>query len=89
MSTVQNIVVLVGNLTSISAVVIITVIGSLLKAEKFIFGITQRVHVVDEKIRSIINQHGDEVYLDKIAKFGYRYAIIMFLILVTDWPLPL
>jgi hypothetical protein len=46
MSTVQNIVVLVGNLTSISAVVIITVIGSLLKAEKFIFGITLRGYML-------------------------------------------
>ena len=90
LSTGQNIVLLMGNLTSISVGAIITIIGSLLKPEQFNFGITrQRIHVVDEKIRSMIKQDSDEVYLDKIAKFGYRYAIIISLILVVAWPLPL
>lgn len=90
LSTGQNIVLLMGNLTSISVGAIVTIIGSLLKPEQFNFGITrQRIHVVDEKIRSMIKQDSDEVYLEKIAKFGYRYAILISLILVVAWPLPL
>jgi SSS family transporter len=90
MSTGQNIPLLIGNLTSISVGAVVAVTGSLLKPERFNFGITrQRIHVVDEKIRSIIRQDSDRVYLSKIARFGYRYAIFISLILVVVWPLPL
>lgn len=90
MSTGQNIPLLVGNLTSISIGAIVTIAGSLLKPERFNFGITrQKIHLVDERIRSMIKQDSDELYLQKIAKFGYRYAIIISLTLVVAWPLPL
>lgn len=90
MSTGQNIPLLVGNLTSISIGAIATIVGSLLKPERFNFSITrQRIHLVDERIRSMIKQDSDELYLQKIAKFGYTYAIIISLTLVVAWPLPL
>jgi urea-proton symporter len=90
MSTGQNIPLLVGNLTSISIGAIVTIAGSLLKPERFNFSITrQKIHLVDERIRSMIKQDSDELYLQKIAKFGYRYAIIISLTLVVAWPLPL
>jgi SSS family transporter len=89
-STGQNIPLLMGNLTSISTGAIVTITGTLVRPEKFNFLITrQKIHVVDEKIRSMIRQDSDQAYLSKIARFGYRYAIIISLILVVAWPLPL
>jgi SSS family transporter len=90
MSTGANIPLLLGNLISISVGAIVTITGSIIRPERFNFGITrQKIHVVDEKIRSMIRQDSDPAYLDKIARFGYKYAIIISLILVVAWPLPL
>jgi hypothetical protein len=90
MSTGQNIPHLVGNLISISIDAIVTVTGSIIRPERFNFGITrQKIHVVDEKIRSMIMQDGDQAYLAKIPRYGYRYAIVISLILVVAWPLRL
>jgi SSS family transporter len=90
MSTGANIPLLLGNLISISVGAIVTITGSIIRPERFNFGITrQKIHVVDEKIRSMIRQDSDPAYLDKIARFGYKYAIVISLILVVAWPLPL
>jgi len=49
----------------------------------------QKTLVVDDKIRSIIEQDSDESFLKSAAKFSYRYAVALALILVVVWPLPL
>jgi nucleotide-binding universal stress UspA family protein len=90
MSTGQNIPLLLGNVISISVGAIVTITGSIIRPERFNFGITrQKIHVVDEKIRSMIRQDSDQASLANMARFGYRYAIVISLILVVAWPLPL
>jgi nucleotide-binding universal stress UspA family protein len=49
----------------------------------------QRIVVVDEKIRSIIEKDSDDYILKGIAQFSYKYAIAISIILVIIWPLPL
>jgi urea-proton symporter len=89
-STGKNIPLLVGNVVSISTGGAITIAGSLLKPDKFNFKVMkQKILVVDDKIRSIIEQDSDERFLKSAAKFSYRYAVALALILVVVWPLPL
>jgi len=89
-STGKNIPLLVGNVVSISTGGAIAIAGSLLKPDKFNFKVMkQRILVVDDKIRSIIEQDSDESFLKSAAKFSYRYAVALALILVVVWPLPL
>jgi SSS family transporter len=89
-STGKNIPLLVGNVVSISTGGAIAIAGSLLKPDKFNFRVMkQKILVVDDKIRSIIEQDSDERFLKSAAKFSYRYAVALALILVVVWPLPL
>jgi SSS family transporter len=89
-STGKNIPLLVGNVVSISTGGAIAIAGSLLKPDKFNFKVMkQKILVVDDKIRSIIEQDSDERFLKSAAKFSYRYAVALALILVVVWPLPL
>jgi urea-proton symporter len=89
-STGKNIPLLVGNVVSISTGGAISIAGSLLKPDKFNFKVMkQKILVVDDKIRSIIEQDSDESFLKSAAKFSYRYAVALALILVVVWPLPL
>jgi SSS family transporter len=89
-STGKNIPLLVGNVVSISTGGAIAIAGSLLKPDKFNFKVMkQRILVVDDKIRSIIEQDSDESFLKSAAKFSYRYAVALALVLVVVWPLPL
>jgi urea-proton symporter len=90
LSTGKNIPLLVGNVVSISTGGAIAIAGSLLKPDKFNFKVMkQKILVVDDKIRSIIEQDSDESFLKSAAKFSYRYAVALALILVVVWPLPL
>ncbi len=89
-STGQNIPLLVGNVVSISTGAAISLIGSILKPDNFNFNVMkQRILVVDDKIRSIIQQDSDEKVLKSAAQFSYKYGIVLALILVVVWPLPL
>jgi urea-proton symporter len=89
-STGKNIPLLVGNVVSISTGGAIAIAGSLLKPDRFNFKVMkQKILVVDDKIRSIIEQDSDESFLKSAAKFSYRYAVALALILVVVWPLPL
>jgi urea-proton symporter len=89
-STGKNIPLLVGNVVSISTGGAVAIAGSLLKPAKFNFKVMkQKILVVDDKIRSIIEQDSDESFLKSAAKFSYRYAVALALILVVVWPLPL
>jgi urea-proton symporter len=48
----------------------------------------QKILVVDDKIRSIIQHDSDEKVLKSASKLSYRYGIALALILVVAWPLP-
>jgi SSS family transporter len=81
---------LVGNVVSISIGAIVVVVGSLFKPQNFNFDLMkQKILVVDERIRSIIEKDTDDKQLKRDARFTYRYAIALALILVVVWPLPL
>lgn len=89
-STGQNIPLLLGNVTSISVGAAVSLLGSMLKPENFNFNVLkQKILVVDDKIRSIMEYGSDERFLANAAKFSYKYAIALTLVLVVLWPLPL
>lgn len=81
---------LIGNVVSISVGAAIVVIGSLFKPQNFNFDLMkQKILVVDGRIRSMIEKDTNENQLRRDARFTYRYAIALSLILVVVWPLPL
>jgi SSS family transporter len=81
---------LIGNVVSILVGGAIVVIGSLFKPQDFNFDLMkQKILVVDDRIRSIIERDTNEDQLKRDARFTYRYAIALSLILVVVWPLPL
>lgn len=89
-STGQNIPLLIGNVTAISVGALVSIVGSLVKPENFNFEVMkQRILVVDDRIRSMIEHDTDEKFLKKAAHFSYKYAIALTLVLVVAWPLPL
>lgn len=89
-STGREIPLLLGNITSISMGASLTILTSLLRPDSFNFEVMkQKIMVVDDRIRRIIEQDSDEQHLNDSAKFSYRVAISLTLILVIIWPLPL
>jgi SSS family transporter len=81
---------LLGNIVSISVGAAITIIGSLVRPDHFNYEVMkQRILVVDDKIRSIIEKDTDDSQLQRYGKFVRRYAIALSLLLVVIWPLPL
>ena len=88
-STGQIIPLLIGNIVSISIGAVITLTGSIVKPDNFNFNVMkQRILVVDDKIRSIIQHDSDERVLKEAARFSYRYGVALSLLLVVAWPLP-
>jgi len=88
-STGQIIPLLIGNIVSISTGAAIVLIGSLIKPDNFNFDtMKQKILVVDDKIRSIIQHDTDEKVLKSASRLSYRYGIGLTLILVIVWPLP-
>jgi nucleotide-binding universal stress UspA family protein len=88
-STSQSIPLLVGNIVSISTGAVITLFGSLVKPNNFNFNLMkQKILVVDDRIRSIIQHDSDEKVLKSAAQFSYKYGIGLALVLVVAWPLP-
>jgi SSS family transporter len=81
---------LIGNVVSISVGATVVVIGSLFKPQNFNFNLMkQKILVVDDRIRSIIEKDTNDNQLKRDARFTYRYAIALSLVLVVVWPLPL
>jgi len=81
---------LIGNVVSISVGAAVVIIGSLFKPQNFNFELMkQKILVVDDRIRSIIEKDTNEIQLKRDARFTYRYAIALSLVLVVVWPLPL
>jgi SSS family transporter len=90
LSTGHDIPLLLGNLTSFTTGFAFVILGSLIKPDNFNFNITkQRIVVVEQRIRSLIKEESDETLIKKRTSFGYKYGIIITLILVVIWPLPL
>ena len=89
-STGQNLPLLIGNIVAIMVGAIVSLVGSLIMPENFNFNVMkQRILVVDDRVRSMIEQDSDEKFLKKAARFSYRYAFALTLVLVIVWPLPL
>jgi urea-proton symporter len=62
----------------------------LFKPQNFNFDLMkQKILVVDGRIRSIIEKDTNDNQLKRDARFTYRYAIALSLVLVVVWPLPL
>lgn len=78
---------LIGNVTSISVSLAITFFGSMIKPEKFDFGIMkQKILVVDDKIRSMLEHDTDEEFLQRSLKFCKRAGFSISIFLVIVWP---
>jgi SSS family transporter len=89
-TTGQHTPLLIGNVTAISVGALVSIAGSLLRPENFNFEVMkQRILVVDDRIRSMIEHDTDEKFLKGAARFSYKYAIALTLLLVVVWPLPL
>jgi urea-proton symporter len=62
----------------------------LFKPQNFDFDLLkQKILVVDDRIRSIIEKDTNDTQVKRDARFNYRYAIALSLVLVVVWPLPL
>ena len=46
------------------------------------------IPIVDDRIRSVIEKDPNDNQLKRDARFIYRYAIALSLVLVVVWPLP-
>ncbi|MDQ3873162.1 MAG: sodium/solute symporter [Thermoproteota archaeon] len=89
-TTSQNLPLLAGNLTSILAGAILTVIGSMRKPDNFDFSLVkQKIMIVDAKIRRAVEDEITEDYFKHWSKFGYRFGLTVTLVLVVAWPIPL
>ncbi|MDW0282625.1 MAG: sodium/solute symporter [Nitrososphaeraceae archaeon] len=89
-STGEDIPLLFGNITSISVGAALVIVISVIRPNYFNFEVMkQKILVVDEKIRRIIEQDNDEQFLKKSATFSYRIVFALTSILVIFWPLPL
>ncbi|MGI0093223.1 MAG: sodium:solute symporter family transporter, partial [Nitrosotalea sp.] len=89
-STSQSIPLLLGNVISISSGGLIVFLGSLIHPSNFNFNIMkQKIIVIDERIRSIIERDNDENFLKNAAKFTYRYSVVLSIILIVVIPVPL
>jgi nucleotide-binding universal stress UspA family protein len=78
---------LIGNVASISVSLGITFFGSMIKPDKFDFGIMkQKILVVDDKIRSMLEHDTDEEFLKRSLKFCKRAGFSISIFLVIVWP---
>jgi len=76
---------LIGNVVSIVVSLGITIIGSMIKPENFDFGIMkQKILVVDDKVRSMLEHDTDDKLLQRSLKFCKRagFSISVFLVIV-------
>ena len=76
---------LIGNVVSIVVSLTITIIGSMIKPENFDFGIMkQKILVVDDKVRSMLEHDTDDNLLQRSLKFCKQsgFSISIFLVIV-------
>jgi len=78
---------LIGNITSISMSLGITLVGSMIKPENFDFRIMkQKILVVDDKVRSMLKHDTNEEFLQRSLKFCKRAGFSISVFLVIVWP---
>lgn len=86
-STGNSIPFLVGNVTSMLAGLLITLVGSLVFPERFDFrDLKQRILLVDDKVRSTLKRDADERMLFRASKLAKRLGIGISVFLVIVWP---
>ncbi len=81
---------LTGNVLSILVSLAVTVGGSLAAPERFDFrALKQKILVVDNKIRSMLERDTDERMLSRASAFCKRAGIGLAVFLVVLWPVPM
>ena len=87
-STGSSIPLLVGNITSILVSIGITILGSLIRPEKFDFGLMrQRFVAADYKIRTMLRHDTDEEFLKRSLSHCKKIGFSVTTFLVIVWPL--
>lgn len=90
LTTGDTIPMLAGNISSISTSLIICVAGSMLTRGRFDFQILrQKIVVMDDRMRSIINQDADENILRRASAISKRIGLAVTITVVVVWPTPL
>lgn len=81
---------LTGNILSILVSLAVTVGGSLMAPERFDFrALKQKILVVDNKIRSMLERDTDERMLSRASAFCKRAGVGLAVFLVVLWPVPM
>ena len=81
---------LTGNVLSILVSLAVTVGGSLMAPERFDFrALKQKILVVDNKIRSMLERDTDERMLRRASAFCKRAGVGLAVFLVVLWPVPM
>ena len=81
---------LAGNVSSISTSLIICMAGSMLARGRFDFEtLRQKIIVMDDRIRSIINRDADENMLRRSLAISRRVGLAVTITVVVAWPAPL
>ena len=89
-STGSTIPLLTGNILSIVVSLAVTVGGSLLSPESFDFrALKQKILVVDDRVRSMLERDTDEDMLRRASSFCKKAGISIAVFLVVLWPAPL
>lgn len=81
---------LTGNVLSILVSLAVTVGGSMMAPERFDFrALKQKILVVDNKIRSMLERDTDERMLSRASAFCKRAGVGLAIFLVVLWPVPM
>lgn len=79
---------LIGNTTSITVSLTITILGSMIRPDNFDFKIMkQKILLVDDKVRSMLKTDTDEKILQQSLNFCKRVGFSIAVFLVIVWPL--
>ncbi|MYB30326.1 MAG: sodium/solute symporter [Cenarchaeum sp. SB0663_bin_5] len=90
LATGDTIPMLAGNISSISTSLVICVAGSMLTRNRFDFQmLRQKIVVLDEKMRSIIDRDADENMLRRASTISKRIGLAATMTVVVVWPAPL
>lgn len=86
-TTGSSIPLLVGNVLSITVSLAVTVAGSLRTRDAFDFrALRQKILVVDDKVRSMLERDTDETMLSRASSFCKRAGVGLGIFLVILWP---
>lgn len=89
-TTADTVPMLVGNISAISVSMIICVAGSVLTRGRFDFHILrQKIVMLDDRMRSIINRDTDENMLRRASAMSKRMGLTTTIVLLVAWPAPL